>query len=135
MVIAMSPVSDAFQSRLRMFPSLVNCCTVDWFSAWPADALQAVALTKLQEDADIKLQDDQLNKVVSMFVTIHQTVEDKSKEFAQLLGRYSYRYPHVISRAPEHVQRCFEVQARAGPRRPRQACERRQKARRSRKSL
>ncbi len=26
MVIAMSPIGDAFTTRLRMFPSLVNCC-------------------------------------------------------------------------------------------------------------
>lgn len=43
MVIAMSPFGDAFRTRLRMFPSLVNCCTIDWFSEWPADALKSVA--------------------------------------------------------------------------------------------
>ena len=36
----MSPIGDAFRSRLRKFPSLVNCCTIDWFQSWPADALQ-----------------------------------------------------------------------------------------------
>lgn len=30
-VLAMSPIGDAFRSRLRMFPSLINCCTIDWF--------------------------------------------------------------------------------------------------------
>ena len=34
-VICMSPVGDAFRSRCRMFPSLVNCCTIDWFTEWP----------------------------------------------------------------------------------------------------
>jgi dynein heavy chain len=29
-VLAMSPVGDAFRQRLRMFPSLINCCTIDW---------------------------------------------------------------------------------------------------------
>jgi dynein heavy chain, axonemal len=28
---------------LRQFPSLVNCCTIDWYTPWPADALSAVA--------------------------------------------------------------------------------------------
>merc|ERR1712136_415559 len=28
-VLCMSPVGDAFRSRRRMFPSLVNCCTID----------------------------------------------------------------------------------------------------------
>ena len=30
-VLAMSPIGDAFRQRLRKFPSLVNCCTIDWF--------------------------------------------------------------------------------------------------------
>ena len=30
-VLAMSPIGDAFRNRLRMFPSLINCCTIDWF--------------------------------------------------------------------------------------------------------
>jgi dynein heavy chain len=29
-VLAMSPVGDAFRARLRMFPSFINCCTIDW---------------------------------------------------------------------------------------------------------
>ena len=30
-VLAMSPIGDALRNRLRQFPSLVNCCTIDWF--------------------------------------------------------------------------------------------------------
>lgn len=30
-IFAMSPVGQAFKDRLRQFPSLVNCCTIDWF--------------------------------------------------------------------------------------------------------
>ena len=28
-----------------MFPSLVNCCTIDWFTEWPKEALLSVAET------------------------------------------------------------------------------------------
>jgi len=38
-VLAMSPIGDDIKRRLRMFPSLVNCCAIDWFLAWPQDAL------------------------------------------------------------------------------------------------
>ena len=43
LVLAMSPMGPAFRNRLRMFPSLVNCCTIDWFTEWPEEALLGVA--------------------------------------------------------------------------------------------
>lgn len=30
-VVAFSPIGIAFRNRLRQFPSLINCCTIDWF--------------------------------------------------------------------------------------------------------
>ncbi len=30
-VIAFSPIGDAFRNRIRKFPSLINCCNIDWF--------------------------------------------------------------------------------------------------------
>jgi dynein heavy chain, axonemal len=42
MIIAMSPLGKAFTTRLRMFPALVNCCTIDWFTEWPEEALIGV---------------------------------------------------------------------------------------------
>ena len=41
-VLAFSPIGDDFKRRLRMFPALVNCCTIDWFSEWPEEALLGV---------------------------------------------------------------------------------------------
>lgn len=43
LVLAMSPLGEDFRRRLRMFPALVNCCTIDWFREWPLDALRSVA--------------------------------------------------------------------------------------------
>lgn len=42
-VLCMSPVGNAFRTRCRMFPSLVNCCTIDWFVEWPREALLGVS--------------------------------------------------------------------------------------------
>jgi dynein heavy chain len=62
-VLAFSPIGDAFRNRLRMFPSLINCCTIDWFTSWPEDALEMVAKKFLEE---VDLEDEiRTNCVVS----------------------------------------------------------------------
>lgn len=41
--MCLSPIGNSFRNRLRMYPSLINCCTIDWFDSWPEDALEKVA--------------------------------------------------------------------------------------------
>lgn len=31
-MLAFSPIGDSFRNNLRMFPALINCCTIDWFN-------------------------------------------------------------------------------------------------------
>ncbi len=69
MVIAMSPLGDIFRTRLRMFPSLVNCCTLDWFTEWPEEALIEVAKGFLAEN-DLELADKVL-QTVHVFKGMH----------------------------------------------------------------
>jgi hypothetical protein len=52
-VLAFSPIGSEFRDRLRKYPSLINCCAIDWFTAWPADALVAVAQKFLADVAII----------------------------------------------------------------------------------
>lgn len=33
-VVAMSPIGDGFRNRIRKFPALVNCCTIDWLQVY-----------------------------------------------------------------------------------------------------
>ena len=39
----MSPVGEQLRVRCRKFPSLINCCSLDWFPNWPKEALLEVA--------------------------------------------------------------------------------------------
>lgn len=33
-VIVMSPIGTNFRNRIRKFPALVNCCTIDWLQVF-----------------------------------------------------------------------------------------------------
>ena len=58
--LAMSPVGDSLRIRCRKFPSLVNCCTLDWFDSWPEEALLNVSrrfIAKIEDiDDEVKEQ-------------------------------------------------------------------------------
>lgn len=43
-VLCMSPIGEDFRNRLRQYPALINCTTIDWFSEWPKEALLEVAI-------------------------------------------------------------------------------------------
>ena len=69
MIIAMSPLGEIFRSRIRKFPSLVNCCTIDWFTEWPEEALLGVGKGQVLA-ADLNLGKF-LDPCVEMFKEIH----------------------------------------------------------------
>ncbi len=52
-------MGEVFRARLRQFPALVNCCTIDWFSQWPMEGLVVVAhrfLQDLHNDIDLPMR-------------------------------------------------------------------------------
>ncbi|CAF0812566.1 unnamed protein product [Didymodactylos carnosus] len=89
-VLAMSPIGDAFRNRLRKFPSLVNCCTIDWFQKWPEDALEAVAQKFLE---DIEINDNERRSCIDTCKYFHVSTETLSKRFLAELDRYNYVTP------------------------------------------
>ena len=91
MVLCFSPVGDAFRERLRKFPSLVNCCTIDWFSEWPEDALRSVASQFLK---DITMDSDAIrDSTLDMCMQFHVDVRHLAEKFLANLGRYNYVTP------------------------------------------
>ena len=89
--LCMSPVGDSLRVRCRKFPSLVNCCTLDWFSRWPADALLYVSRAFLK---DLDLPSDEIRENISqMCMKIHTSVEDASDRFYDELRRRVYTTP------------------------------------------
>ena len=90
-VLAFSPIGDAFRERLRLFPSLINCCAIDWFTAWPEDALEAVANKFL---AEIKLDDEAVRaKLVTTCQRFHTDASKLGVQFRKELSRVVYVTP------------------------------------------
>ena len=85
-----SPIGDSFRTRVRNFPSLVNCTTIDWFSEWPKDALQSVAVRFL---GDIEMSEDVRKSCVQMVQTFHTDTEKSSRKFLRQLKRHYYVTP------------------------------------------
>lgn len=89
--LCMSPVGDTLRVRCRMFPSLVNCCTLDWFSRWPEEALLYVSSTFLKE---LDLPSEEVRAALAeMCMMIHTSVEETADEFFEQLRRRVYTTP------------------------------------------
>merc|ERR1712128_330328 len=89
-VVCMSPIGDVFRARLRQFPSLITCCTIDWFTEWPDEALRSVANTFI---AETPVPPEVLSGVVDVCMEMHQSVSVASTRFAQELQRHNYVTP------------------------------------------
>ncbi|RZF38667.1 hypothetical protein LSTR_LSTR003473, partial [Laodelphax striatellus] len=89
----MSPIGEVFRARLRQFPELVNCCTIDWFSAWPQSALQSVALQFLDEMPELDVSPEIQDGIVITFRYMHQSVVEASTLYLQELSRHNYVTP------------------------------------------
>uniref|UniRef100_H2Y7L7 Dynein axonemal heavy chain 7 n=1 Tax=Ciona savignyi TaxID=51511 RepID=H2Y7L7_CIOSA len=89
-ILAMSPIGDAFRTRLRKFPSLVNCCTIDWFQSWPEDALTAVASRFLE---DVEMSDEHRIGCIEMCKRFHTSTRTLSERFMNELQRHNYVTP------------------------------------------
>lgn len=117
--LAFSPIGNSFKKRIRIYPSLVNCCTIDWYTAWPEDALHKVAeyfiksmdlpgsddsfsITSLattgsSENDEVKAKDRKLSlleqKLVEMVLIFKTSVADASERFYNEFGRKNYVTP------------------------------------------
>ena len=86
----MSPTGHTLGERIRNFPSLVNCCTLDWFNRWPVQALNAVAMKMMEETP---FDDEQKERIVKATEIFHIESRELSKQFFRETGRWNYVTP------------------------------------------
>ncbi|KAL7297685.1 hypothetical protein TKK_0009351 [Trichogramma kaykai] len=91
LMLCMSPVGEAFRRRCRMFPSLVNCCTIDWYSKWPNEALLSVAVKTIS--TVIADDEEKVHSLASICVLMHESVEAMTVRFFEEMRRRYYTTP------------------------------------------
>lgn len=94
----MSPIGDALRVRCRKFPSLVDCCALNWFSSWPAEALISVAKKIISDDPNFptstSIAKEALEEALAdMCKEVHQQSTEQADKFEAALKRKVYNTP------------------------------------------
>ena len=92
-VLAFSPVGEQFRNRCRQSPSIINCCTIDWYNPWPPEALYSVAHRQYSENELMLGISDYLDVLCQMSVEIHNSVSQASDRYFAELRRRNYTTP------------------------------------------
>jgi dynein heavy chain len=91
-VLCFSPVGDQFRTRARKFPGLISGCTIDWFPAWPIEALHATA-DRFIADVPIVGTPKQKKELVNYMCQVHENVVELTKEYFNKYRRNTYVTP------------------------------------------
>ena len=92
-VLAFSPLGEAFRTRMRQFPALSNCCTIDWYDPWPEEALTSVAFDTLAKSNCVLVDPAEEN---SKELTVCTTKEGKVLKGKRYREGGTQPTPHIL---------------------------------------
>ena len=92
MVICMSPKNPKFPVRARNFPGIISGCTIDWFLAWPEQALVAVS-SALIGNFQIETTDETKAQLVDHMGAVHTMADATCEEYFEKVRRSMYQTP------------------------------------------
>ena len=92
LVLCFSPVGEKFRQRARMFPGLINGCTVDWYLPWPAGALVEVA-TGYFASLDLVGGEAIKEKLIEHVAQVHVSVSEGTFTYFERYRRHVYVTP------------------------------------------
>uniref|UniRef100_A0A3P8XWJ2 Dynein, axonemal, heavy chain 8 n=1 Tax=Esox lucius TaxID=8010 RepID=A0A3P8XWJ2_ESOLU len=91
-VLCFSPVGEKFRSRSLKFPGLISGCTMDWFTPWPSEALEAVSQHFLS-DFHMGCLPEVKAAVVSAMAVYHDKVSITSETYFDRFRRRTHVTP------------------------------------------
>ena len=90
MILCFSPVGDNFRVKARKFPGLVSSTSIDYFHAWPLDALIDVANIFI---SDIDIPEELLGPISNNMAATHGSIDDANLKFLKQNRRFNYTTP------------------------------------------
>ena len=91
-ILCMSPMNPKFPVRARKFPGLVSSPTIDWFLAWPEEALVSVSHGFIK-DFPLDCSDEVKASLVTHMGVVHRMVTDVCAEYFHSMRRQVYQTP------------------------------------------
>eukprot|EP00814_Leptocylindrus_danicus_P009510 CAMPEP_0116004988 /NCGR_PEP_ID=MMETSP0321-20121206/911_1 /TAXON_ID=163516 /ORGANISM="Leptocylindrus danicus var. danicus, Strain B650" /LENGTH=4605 /DNA_ID=CAMNT_0003473357 /DNA_START=128 /DNA_END=13942 /DNA_ORIENTATION=- len=91
-VLCMSPLNPKFPVRARKFPGLVSGPTVDWFLAWPEEALVSVSKGFIK-DFPLDCPQETKESLMTHMGMVHKMVMEVCDEYFSSMRRQVYQTP------------------------------------------
>ncbi|KAM8794253.1 dynein axonemal heavy chain 2 [Eudromia elegans] len=91
-LLCVSPAGEAFRTRLRDFPALLACSTLDWVGTWPRSALLEVAHTAL-EGLELGPDPQARRALAEAFAAVHAAAAQRAQRAQAEAQRHSYVLP------------------------------------------
>ena len=89
-VLCFSPVGELLRRAIRKMPSIISCCSLNWFTAWPEAALRSVSSSLL---ADVPFSEKKIDgKSKGTKVDIRKECALQCQEFFTFTCRLSERF-------------------------------------------
>lgn len=74
-ILGFSPIGGFLRKQIHLFPSIVNCCSINWFDTWPDETLELIAnhfVSKIVELPDNESIDQIILSAKYFYATAHQ---------------------------------------------------------------
>jgi dynein heavy chain len=82
-VLCFSPVGALLRRAIRKMPSVISCCSLNWFTAWPKEALKSVSMSLLK---DVPFQETETTTKTQNNGTSSTTIRTSSTEIRQKIS-------------------------------------------------
>ena len=91
-VLCFSPIGETFRQRALKFPALISGCTIDWFQAWPREALVSVA-SHFLSDFPINCSQDAKRGLFKTMASVQDSVAQSCQTYFQRFRRSTHVTP------------------------------------------